>query len=281
MKAPYAMVLGCAQDGSVPHLNCACSTCEAAREDYSRGHLAPCLALVTGSGRVFLIDATPDLSRQADLMRRHHLDVERPHLGFSGILLTHAHVGHYLGLAQLGREIAHANHLPLYGSELMGAFLKENKPFSYLFEREESVWTTLVPGSPLVLDDLTVSGFTVPHRNEDGDTLGFHIRGPNADVVYLPDHDEYVDATLDVLNGAGTILIDGSFWDSNEVGGIAGRRVPHPPIVESLKVLENLADRTVFTHFNHTNPVLIDSPQRRRVLGAGFRLAHEGWTTPL
>lgn len=39
-------------------------------------------------------------------------------------------MGHYTGLAQLGREVASADHLPVYGTRRMNEFLSTNGPWS-------------------------------------------------------------------------------------------------------------------------------------------------------
>ena len=55
--------------------------------------------------RYYLVDASPDIRAQMDLIDdprfRQRAQARRP---FDGIFLTHAHMGHYLGLAHLGRE---------------------------------------------------------------------------------------------------------------------------------------------------------------------------------
>src|SRR5215470_536980 len=91
-----AVVLGVAQDGGVPHLGCRQALCVEARRDPSKRRLVAALGLIDpASGKRFLIDATPDFPAQVELLGG------MP----DAILLTHAHIGHYLGLAQLGREV--------------------------------------------------------------------------------------------------------------------------------------------------------------------------------
>ncbi|GIS72856.1 MAG: hypothetical protein CM1200mP10_24330 [Candidatus Neomarinimicrobiota bacterium] len=49
-------------------------------------------------------------------------------VNISGIFLTHAHVGHYTGLAHLGLEVRGANKIPVYAMPRMMNFLKNNGP---------------------------------------------------------------------------------------------------------------------------------------------------------
>src|SRR5215470_14304733 len=112
-----AVVLGVAQDGGVPHLGCRQKLCVEARRDPSRRRHVASLGLIDpAAGKRFLIDATPDFAEQAERLG-----------GLpDGILLTHAHIGHYLGLAQLGREVANTRAMPVYCTSSMARFLREN-----------------------------------------------------------------------------------------------------------------------------------------------------------
>lgn len=61
--------------------------------------------------QVFLIDATPNLRRQ--LWYIQHERGSAVPLKLGGILLTHAHTGHYTGLLQLGKEEADMKNVPV------------------------------------------------------------------------------------------------------------------------------------------------------------------------
>ena len=106
-----AVVLGIAQDGGVPHIGCRQERCAVARRDPARRERVACLGLVDDvEGRRFLIDATPDLPSQLEsLDPGRAARVGRP---LDGILLTHAHIGHYTGLMYLGREALAAQESP-------------------------------------------------------------------------------------------------------------------------------------------------------------------------
>ena len=75
-----------------------------ARRDPARRQRVASLGLVDErSAQRFLIDATPDLASQIESLTAGATarTARRP---VDGILLTHAHVGHYTGLMYLGRE---------------------------------------------------------------------------------------------------------------------------------------------------------------------------------
>ena len=74
------------------------------------------------------------------------------------------------------------------------------------------------------------------------------------------------------------ILIDGTFWSSNEINH--QEHVPHPPIIDSLdrigkKTNESLDIR--FIHLNHTNPLLVSNSEENKILQKyGLSIGNEG-----
>ncbi len=134
-----------------------------------------------------------------------------------------------------------------------------------------------------------VIALDVPHRDEDTDTLGFLIAGPDRTVLYVPDTDawERWDPPLaEVLDGVDVALLDGTFYSADELPGRDLSTIPHPLIVGSMALLEPLVRggriEIFFTHMNHSNPVLTPaSPARREVERRGFGVASEGQEIPL
>ena len=89
----FALVLGTVQDGGLPQAGCYTPRCNAARQN---PRFVASLALVNLTAeRFYLVDATPDITRQIDLIPgqafRQRAQARRP---FDGIFLTHAHIGH-------------------------------------------------------------------------------------------------------------------------------------------------------------------------------------------
>ncbi len=118
-------VLGTAQDGGFPHAGCNCPACSAARKEPGRRRRVSCIGVVGESGRTLLVDATPDFSGQiAELAEA----AERDRPGTDAIILTHAHIGHYLGLAFLGREAMSTDGVAIHCTKRMAAFLATNRP---------------------------------------------------------------------------------------------------------------------------------------------------------
>ena len=101
-----AILLGTAQDGGVPQAGCACPRCAAAWRNPAQRQWVVCLGVIDrAAGSCWMIDATPDFREQL-----HLLTTAAPECTLKGIWLTHAHMGHYTGLLQLGKEARSEEH---------------------------------------------------------------------------------------------------------------------------------------------------------------------------
>ncbi len=280
-----AIILGSIQDGGLPQAGCYSERCDRARRD---PHYVASLGILEPvSGRAWLVDASPDLVRQMDLFPGHafraRASERRP---FEGILLTHAHIGHYLGLALLGREALAIQPTPCYCSSRMAEFLARNGPWSLMVEEGRLDLRVLEPDRPTRLaDDLTVTALLVPHRDEYSDTLGFVFEGPRRSLLYLPDIDRWENwdrRIEDVVAGVDIAIIDATFYSAAEIPGRDRSEIPHPLVTDTIERLGDLVgvDRSVvLTHLNNSNPVLDPGSQERgRVLKAGFEIARAGQT---
>jgi len=278
MTDPTLIVLGVAQDAGHPLAGCGVGGGEPAGGDAARGHRVSCLGLVDpASGGRWLIDATPDLPRQLRLL------TEAAGPGpLSGILLTHAHIGHYTGLMYLGREAMDARGVPIYAMPRMRGFLETHAPWEALVRGGNARLVPLADGEAAALaPGLTVTPHAVPHRDEYSETVAFSIRGPRASALYAPDIDTWGPrggAFERLALSADRAWVDGTFYSADELPGRDGAVIPHPPIARTIARLPAAArGRVVFIHLNHTNPCLDPaSEEARRVVKAGFRVAFEG-----
>lgn len=274
---PRVIVLGTAQDGGFPHAGCACAACAAARSHPALARRVASIGLVGASGQTLLVDATPDLTSQlASLAREAGQEALVP----DAILLTHAHVGHYLGLAYLGREAIDAKGLPVYCTSKMAAFLQQNRPWSHLGERGQIELRPLSPGVPIAFDGVEVNAFLSPHRGEDTDTLGFEFRGPRGTLVYVSDAD-VLGGLVGRIAEAQVTLVDGTFWSRAELPHRDIMAVRHPFVEESVRLLHKAQGEIWFTHLNHSNPLLHPDPSRRPALPPRFGVASEDQVFPL
>jgi pyrroloquinoline quinone biosynthesis protein B len=287
--SPYALVLGTAQDGGLPQIGCDEALCARARREPDFARMRSSLLLVDPAGGArFLVDAGPDLAHQVELARGEPagraLPGPRPAL-FEGILLTHAHWGHYAGLAELGRESYGARGVPVLASARMAGFLRSNGPWSLLVDTGAIELRELVPGEEVELSPwLAVTPLAVPHRDEFSDTLAFLVRGPRRTLLYLPDIDKWERwerPIEELLRAVDVALLDGSFFADGEIPGRSMAEIPHPFVEESLARFSALDARTrakvFFTHLNHTNPLCDPASEASAaVRAAGMGVAREG-----
>ena len=276
------VVLGIAQDGGVPHLGCQKDCCISARRDGIR--LGPaCLAIVDHrSGATLLVEATPAIEEQLSLLREiTGLGNEGRH-AVDSLLLTHAHIGHYTGLIQFGREVASTDAIDVYCTERMGSFLKENGPWSQLIELKQIALRTVKYGDLTeVMPGVKVRAISVKHRDEFSDTVAWRIEGPSKTVLFCPDIDRWDGGVLEnLIEGVDICYLDATFYDGRELPGRDLSEIPHPPMVVTMVKLQESAlrepGRFRFIHLNHTNPALFDEEIRRDLEERGFRVAEIG-----
>jgi pyrroloquinoline quinone biosynthesis protein B len=277
--APYAIVLGIAQDGAYPQAGCKREDCIDAWRDPAKRRLPASLGIVDPvSGERWLIEATPAFPEQL-----HRLSGAPPPsaVPLSGILITHAHIGHYLGLAQLGREVLGARAVPVYAMPRMSAFLRENGPWDQLVRLNNIELRPLEDGRETRLNErLSVTPLAVPHRDEYSETVAFIIRGPSRSLLWLPDIDKWEKWPTrieDAIARVDVAYLDATFFDERELPGRNLSEIPHPTISESMERFAPLPAREKqkirFIHLNQSNPALRDDA---RVRERGFAVAAEG-----
>jgi pyrroloquinoline quinone biosynthesis protein B len=267
------VVLGTAQDGGFPHAGCTCPACVWARRDPARVRRVSSVGLIGSTGRTLLVDATPDFPAQAAALSA---AAGRERAVPDMLVLTHAHMGHYLGLAYLGREAMDTRALPVRCTPQMAAFLRANRPWSHLEERGQVALERLQPGDPLRFDGLEVRAFLSPHRGEDTDTLGFEVTGPTRRVLYVSDADVLPPELVERVRDADVAFVDGTFYAPDELPHRDILAVRHPFVRDSLKALAGARGEVWFTHLNHSNPLLHPDRALRPPLPSGFGVAHDG-----
>lgn len=108
---PCILVLGTAQDGGYPHMGCKKKCCTLAWNKKVNSAYVVSFALVDPAVKKWwLFEATPDIKSQLQFFN----DVTKSEYNYlpAGIFITHAHIGHYTGLMQLGREVDECQKYP-------------------------------------------------------------------------------------------------------------------------------------------------------------------------
>ncbi len=285
-------VLGTAQDAGIPHIGCYCANCERARKNLAFARLKPAIAVLDMKGKkAFIVDASPDIGRQFDMLHERMgyntaAGINTPH----GILLTHAHIGHYTGLMYYGYEGLNAMKTPVYCTSKMARFLEENGPWSQLVRLENIALRIIRPDEKISLTErISFSPLLVPHRDEYSDTVGFIITGPKKDLLYIPDirnWEAWNRSIREEVERVDYAILDGTFYSPDELPGRDLTKTGHPFILDSMDRLSSAAksgkSRIYFTHLNHSNRALDpDGPEQKKIRGKGFHLAADGMEMPL
>ncbi len=279
------VVLGTTQDAGSPQIGCNKACCS----DINENRMVASLGLIDPKDHsTFVIDATPDFVHQTRLLKDY---CSFPNFGIpDAIFLTHAHIGHYTGLMYLGKEALAADSLKVFCMPRMQQFLNNNGPWDIMVKEGmihplPQINKKFLP----ISESISIAPITVPHRDEYSETVGYLVKGPNKLALYIPDIDKWSvwdESILAWIHQVDYAILDATFFNGSELPNRDISAVPHPFVVESMELFKQLdpkdREKVIFTHFNHTNPLLDNtSLESKQVTDAGFRLAELGMVLPL
>jgi len=293
------VVLGTAQDAGKPQIG---NSADPAWSNSSLIRTASSLALVNREAATYsLFDATPDVKYQMHMLE---ISSEVEELKLGEIFLTHGHMGHYLGLAQFGREAMNAKSVPVYAMPEMQNFLESNGPWDLLVKLNNIDIKPLSDDATVKISDkISVTPFIVPHRGEYTETVGYRIQGAAKSAIYIPDIDSWeqwnpkwyndIDTQTSkqqdmlvgplelLISGTDYLLLDGTFYSGDELPGRDMSKIPHPTITHTMEMLKTLdpANRAKirFIHLNHSNPAHDENTNAYEdIEKAGYKLARAG-----
>lgn len=285
--SPYIYVLGVVQDAGYPQIGCYRPHCMPGWEDPGLRRGATSIAVVDpGAQNKYLFEATPHVPEQLYLLEQEAPDNEYT---LNGVFLTHAHIGHYTGLMFFGFEAMNASELPVYAMPRMAEFLSSNGPWSQLITFENIVINNLQADRPVLLDQLEITPHLVPHRDEFSETVGYRINGPNRSALFIPDINKWELWQRNIVAEVRAVdyaLVDATFYDGEELPGREMADIPHPFVVESMALFDELTmserNKVWFIHLNHSNPLLDEeSAAYAKVREQGYNITGEGDRLPL
>lgn len=259
------------------------------------------LAVRASGGPWYLINASPDIRQQLEMLRDPADDRLRSN-PIAGVILTDAELDHTAGLLIL-RESGVP--LQLHGTARVEEALTVGYPLLQVLERYSGFrWNRIEAGRSFELGGdgsapLEIEVFSVPGdaplymrgregASGDGYTIGLSIREGGSDrvVTYVPGLARIDDELLERFARSELLLLDGTFWSEDELPGAGiGTRsasdMGHLPLSGAGGTLERLrhldSTRKIFVHINNTNPILIeDSPERHAVIEAAFEVGRDG-----
>jgi len=273
-------ILGTVQDGGIPHLGCEKSCCKDSFEKgFSNKRVVSLGISDLKENKNYLIEASPDISYQLnDFLKNGKKNLH-------GIFITHAHIGHYSGLINFGKEVLNSSKMPLYLMPKMTDFISSNGPWSQLVEQKNVELKKIFNEKEEKLtNDLSIIPLRVPHRDEYSETVGFKIIGPKKSALFIPDIDKWEkwDKSIKkLITQVDYAFLDGTFYDAQEINNRDISEIPHPFIIESLKLFEDLnklnRNKIYFIHLNHTNPANNKkSKAYKLIISKGLNVAQEG-----
>jgi pyrroloquinoline quinone biosynthesis protein B len=289
-------VLGSAAGGGFPQWNCRCRTCEAARAGVrARPRTQSSLAIRGDDGPWFLVNASPDLRQQLELLEPVRADAVRAP-PIAGVLLTDAEIDHTAGLLLLRES---ATPVRVFGAAGVERALRDGYPVLQMLERYcGAEWQTLEPertrpldGSSLAVEPFAVGGDAPRYLDGSGVELEasgfvFRDRATGGVATYVPGLARLDRGVVARLAASDLVLVDGTFWRDDELARLAisdrsARDMGHLPLSGPGGTLEVLAGlerpRKALVHINNTNPILLeDSAEREEVVRAGVEVAYDG-----
>lgn len=298
-------ILGSAAGGGFPQWNCNCAGCQSTRAGDINAHqrTQSSLAVRATNGSWFLVNASPDVRQQLERLRDGVPNSVRSS-PIAGVLLSDGEIDHTAGLMIL-RESNEP--LQIYGTNAVRQGLTEGFSLLRVLKNYCGVnWVNIEPGSKVNLSNndnlgLEVEVFSLPSKPpkymrssltvEGNWVVGFTFRDSSGVVTYAPALAELSDSILQRFDNSDCILVDGTFWQDNELLALGmstrtARTMGHLPLSGddgSLIHLSKLScKRKIFTHINNTNPILIaNSTERKIVQAAGMEVAYDGLTIEL
>ena len=256
MPNQFITVLGNVQDAGYPHIGCEKNCC-------NKNFNSSAVNFVTSLGvtdlvdnKSFLFEATPDISKQLKFLNNNYSSSTI----VDGVFITHAHIGHYTGLMYFGREALGAHKVPVYVMPKMKQFLESNSPWNQLIDLDNVQLREIFKNKKITISkNLIIVPFTVPHRDEFSETVGYKIIGPNKSALFIPDINKWSLWNKDIVAEVKDVdyaFLDATFFKDGEVNRPMDE-IPHPFIVETINLFKNesiqVKNKIHFIHFNHTN----------------------------
>ncbi|GHI05628.1 pyrroloquinoline quinone biosynthesis protein PqqB [Streptomyces cellostaticus] len=312
------LVLGTAAGGGIPQWNCACSGCSGARAHPHRRRRHASLAVRSGDGRWYVVNATPDIGDQIEDRPELHPGPGRRQTPVAGVVLTDAELDHTLGIARL-RE---ADRLQVIATAPVRQALLDRLHLGAVLAPYTCVtWRELprrgteplagdMPGLPdadtsvlptgdtsgLRISGIPVSGkrprYAADAPDDDAWVVALRLYDPSsgATALYAPALAAWPDRLQQAAAEADCVIVDGTFWDDEEPRrtGISARTATgmgHLPIEGENGTAERLARlsaRCLYTHLNNTNP-LVDpaASEHKKLARLGIEVAYDGMVIEL
>ena len=271
-------VLGTSQDAGYPQVGCKNICCQVAWDRPKLKRFPASIAIINEKDQKYwLIDITPEIKTQIRM-------IDSFDCSLSGIFITHAHIGHYMGLINLGLEVMNLKEVPVYVMPKMKDFIIQNTLLNQLVENNNIKLHVISENVEMnVNNNFIIRAFSVPHRNELSETVGYRITGKQKSAIYIPDIDSwsgFEENLFKLIHENDILFLDGTFYKKNEIPLRDITKIPHPEIVDTMKMLSKLSNdskkKIHFIHLNHTNDAIREGSEAyKTIIDSGFLVAKE------
>ena len=250
-KSPSLTMLGTGTSMGVPMIGCDCAVCTSTDPHNHRYRSG---VLLEAPGGNLLIDTSQELRLQLIRAGVHQL---------SGVLYTHAHADHIMGLDDLRIfGFRQKGPIPLYCEEVVESAIR--RTFSYAFLQSETLHCKpqlefrRVAAEPLQVCGLNIQPIRLIHGTLP--ILGYRI----GNVAFCTDVSHIPDESWGLLRDLEVLIL----------GAI--RHEPHPThfsVGQALEVIAELRPRKAYlTHISHT----LEHTETNRHLPDKVELAYDG-----
>lgn len=253
-KTATLQFLGTGASNGIPVIGCKCHVCISANPRNQRLRTS---ALIRMDGKNYLIDAGPDIRRQALSYRIDHIE---------GVIITHTHFDHIGGLEEL-RIFNFIQNGPIRCSLSQESYEEVQRLFHYHFkeENEDKNFTAKFHFHPLVrhtgtaeLNGLKLNYTT--YKQGDMSVLGLRIGG----LAYLTDVKTFEPSIFQFLEGVQTLVVSALRFTPSRL---------HLTIDEAIEFAKKVdAKNTYFIHLSHE----VEYEHAQSLLPDGVLLAYDG-----
>lgn len=264
--------LGTGTTAGIPVIACDCATCTSTDPRDTRTRCSATLEFTddTGTERVILIDASPDLRQQVLRERIARIDA---------ILFTHNHVDHTFGLDEVRRfnEVMRQP-IPIYADEHTMTAL--GRVYQHIFSPHTNIQSSFIasleptiifPYEPFTLFGLTITPITLMHGKLP--ILGYlfelpHQQPPLLPLAYCTDVSSIPEDSMPYLERADTLVLDALRYRPHNT---------HFTIEQAIEAAGQIRpSRTYLIHMTHD----LGHASTERDLPDGITLAYDGLVLP-
>ena len=123
-------------------------------------------------------------------------------------------------------------------------FISNNGPWDQLVSLNNIKLQRIFNNEKVILhNNLSFTPILVPHRDEYSETVGYIIEGNRKKALYIPDIDKWAKWNISItkmIKNVDYAFLDGTFFDEKEINNRDISEIPHPFIIESLELFNNL-----------------------------------------